>query len=447
MIKGKSEYFSDTLKHGLETFIERQSLHKGARSSSLKIDLHCHDLNSNIPGVRLGRILGVRETWLPTEDLISCLKENRTDVLTITNHNNARSCWELMDKGIEILPGAEFTCRLPKSKLEIHVLAYGFSPAQETRLIGIRSNLYKFLTYCRENNIATVWPHPLYFYGKYMQKTIEDLEHIATLFSNFEVINGQRSSWQNLMTIKWLESFTPEKTDRIIHHNEVKPFGMNPDPYCRNMTGGSDDHMGLFAGSTGTYITLTEEELVCLSKPDAVLKALRLGKVAPYGFFTEETKMTVGFLEYFYMLVENMRDPGMIRMLLHKGTKAEKVLGFIIANGVPELRRHRFTLQFLHTFHNALQGKKPGLWSSFIKKSGKPLLNEVEKISKARSMPTEEFIGQIKNSLHSIFLNLNKTILTRTGSNLSALTRRNKLDQLPLNEILSNRLFCHNRRI
>lgn len=432
----KEEYFRDTLKTGLDRFIKDQFTAKNVNSSSMKIDLHCHDLNSNIPGERLGRILGVRETWLPTEDLITCLKENKTDILTITNHNNARSCWELLEKGIDILPGAEFTCRLPKSKLEIHVLAYGFGPYQETLLNELRSNLYRFLTYCRENNIPVIWAHPLYFYGSYMQKTIEDLEHIATLFSNFEVINGQRSSWQNLMTVKWLESFTKEKVERIIKRNVVKPSGMNPDPFTRNMTGGSDDHMGLFAGSTGTYITIPNKDLKGLSKSSAVLEALKTGQIAPYGFFTEETKMTVSFLEHFYMLVEHMKDPGMIRMLLHKGTKVEKVLGFAIANGIPELRRHKFTLQFLRSFHNALHGKKPGLWSNFIKKSAKPLLNEIEKIAISRSKTTEEFIEQVKISMSNLFLRLNRTILKRTELNINSMTEQNKLNQRPLNEIL-----------
>jgi len=432
----ENEYFRDRLKHSLDEFITEQSVLKGVDSSSLKIDLHCHDLNSNIPGERLGRILGVRETWLPTKDLVTCLKQNQTDILTITNHNNSRSCWELQDQGVEILTGAEFTCRLPKSKLEIHVLAYGFGPFQEIRLNELRSNLYKFLTYCRENDIPTVWAHPLYFYGKYMQKTIEDLEHIATLFTNFEVINGQRSSWQNLMTVKWLESFTAEKVDRIIQNNDVKPFGMNPDPNVRNMVGGSDDHMGLFAGTTGTYITLPEDDIQTLSKSEAVLKAFSVGALAPYGFFTEETKMTISFLEHFYMLVEHMKDPGMIRMLLHKGTKTEKVLAFAIANGIPELRRHKFTLQFLRSFHNALHGKKPGLWSNFIKKSSRPLLNEIEEISISKSKTTEYFINQVKSSISSLFLSLNKTILSRTEMNISSMPKLNKLNQRSLNEIL-----------
>jgi len=161
----------------------------------------------------------------------------------------------------------------------------------------------------------------------------------------------------------------------------------------------------------GTKTDIGEKGIETLSKPVAVLKALRIGAVAPYGFFTEETKMTVSFLEHFYMLVEHMKDPGMIRMLLHKGTKSEKVLDFAIANGIPELRRHKFTLQFLRSLHNALHGKKPGLLSNFIKKSAKPLLYEIEKIANSKSGTTEDFINQVKYSISNLFLSLKKALV------------------------------------
>lgn len=32
---------------------------------------------------------------------------------TITNHNNARSCYEQQDLGVDILTGAEFSCWVP----------------------------------------------------------------------------------------------------------------------------------------------------------------------------------------------------------------------------------------------------------------------------------------------------------------------------------------------
>ncbi|NMB64818.1 MAG: hypothetical protein GYA16_08110 [Spirochaetes bacterium] len=105
----------------------------------LTIDLHCHDHNSNIPDEQLGRILGIPETWLPTEDLLTTLKNHGCDTYTVTNHNNARSCYELLDKGHDVLVGAEFSCTVPDYKVGIHVLAYGFTPEKEIKLNKLRT--------------------------------------------------------------------------------------------------------------------------------------------------------------------------------------------------------------------------------------------------------------------------------------------------------------------
>ena len=85
--------FQETLESDLTTFLAQQKA-KFPEEDLLKIDLHCHDYNSNVPDELMGRILGVPETWLPTEDLIKTLKKNQVGAITITNHNNARSCFE-----------------------------------------------------------------------------------------------------------------------------------------------------------------------------------------------------------------------------------------------------------------------------------------------------------------------------------------------------------------
>ena len=61
--------FQKTLENDLTTFLAQQKA-IFPEEDLLKIDLHCHDYNSNVPDELMGRILGVPETWLPTEDLI-----------------------------------------------------------------------------------------------------------------------------------------------------------------------------------------------------------------------------------------------------------------------------------------------------------------------------------------------------------------------------------------
>ena len=46
-----------------------------------------------------------------TEQVLN-VQEHGTDALNITNHNNARTSWDLLDKGKDVLAGAEFTVNL-----------------------------------------------------------------------------------------------------------------------------------------------------------------------------------------------------------------------------------------------------------------------------------------------------------------------------------------------
>src|ERR1035437_2461448 len=93
--------FHDVLKDELESFI-RSNQNTYPQTDLLTLDLHCHDHNSDVPDELLGRILNLPETWLPTENLLHTLKKHGCDTFTVTNHNNARSCFELLDKGEDI---------------------------------------------------------------------------------------------------------------------------------------------------------------------------------------------------------------------------------------------------------------------------------------------------------------------------------------------------------
>ena len=132
----KSTSFQAELNTELKEFLSTQK-EKFPIHEVLKIDLHCHDYNSDVPDELIGRILNVPETWLPTERLIKRLEKNKVNAITITNHNNARSCFEQIEKGNDVLVGSEFSCTVPDFNIGIHVLTYGFSKEQEPILSQI----------------------------------------------------------------------------------------------------------------------------------------------------------------------------------------------------------------------------------------------------------------------------------------------------------------------
>ena len=118
---------------------------------------------------------------------------------------------------------------------------FGFEPSDESRLRKLgSSSVYKFLDYARERDIVTVLAHPLYYYTRRKgPMPLEAWEKLALLFERFEVLNGQRDSWQNLLAVEWLEAMTPDRIDEIARREGIEPDRFCADPYSKRFCGGS----------------------------------------------------------------------------------------------------------------------------------------------------------------------------------------------------------------
>ena len=182
-------------------------------------------------------ILNLPETWLKSETLIKTLKQNHCTAFTITNHNNARSCYEMQDKGFDILTAAEFSCTVPDFNIGIHVLTYGFNSQQEKMFNKLRNNVYAFQDYALENDIPTIWAHPLYHYNSSGIPNLAFFNKMALVFERFEVLNGQRDTWQNMLVKVWLESLTPERIDQLSKETGIAANRFCKDPYKKSMSG------------------------------------------------------------------------------------------------------------------------------------------------------------------------------------------------------------------
>ena len=53
---------------------------------------------------------------------------------------------------------------------------------------------------------------------------------MALLFERFEVINGQRDTWQNMLTKAWVESLDEEAIDLL-----GKETGLDSSRYCSDI--------------------------------------------------------------------------------------------------------------------------------------------------------------------------------------------------------------------
>ena len=408
--------FRSSLRAEFDDYMSQQSV-KYKAEDCLKMDLHCHDLNSDDPDELWGRILGLPETWLKTKKLVKCLKGNGCDLVTITNHNNARSCWELIDKGHDVLVAAEFTCHFSEYNLFVHVLTYGFSQQQEKILNKKRRNIYDFLRYTSSHQIPVILPHPLYFYTRNDKIDLTLFEKLAVIFSHFEVLNGQRDLWQSVLTLNWIRSLTPGKINEYAKKHNLDPADFGVDPYRpKILTGGSDCHMGIFAGQCGSYLYVPDlqEKIKTKDISALALEAIREGHITPFGHVAENQKLNIALLDYFSQVATKIQDPGLLRILFHRGEFSDKASCFVISNLLLEMQKHKNTQKFFNFVHDALQGKKPNelvKWKT--NKDYRFCVTQLEKIADSKKQSPEVFIATVNSAVGELFTELNKLIIKR----------------------------------
>lgn len=408
--------FRPSLATGFNTFL-RQEAARFPADNRLRIDLHCHDLNSDEPDELWGRILRLPETWLETKKLVKCLRQHGSDVITVTNHNNARSCWQLLEKGEDVLVAAEFTCHFPDRDLFVHVLTYGFTPAQEEVLNLLRRDIYKFLRYTAEHDIPVILPHPLYLYAHTGKVDPAVFELLALLFQRIEVLNGQRDLWQSTLTLNWGRSITPEKMQAWARKHRVNPQDFAVDPQRpKVLTGGSDDHMGIFAGQCGSFLEVPDLQRRLLSeKPSALaLEAIREGRIAPFGHVGENQKLNIALLDYFSQVATRIQDPGLLRILLHRGETRDKLACLAISNAMLELQKKKHARKFFEFVHDALQGKQPNRMLKWkVSKKYRFFLSHLQQIAASKRETPEQFVATVNHSISELFTDLNHLIISK----------------------------------
>jgi glycosyltransferase involved in cell wall biosynthesis/predicted metal-dependent phosphoesterase TrpH len=430
--------FQEELKSGLQVFLDEQK-DNYPQDDLLRIDLHCHDYNSDEPDELLGRILNVSETWLPSERLIRELQTNGCNAFTVTNHNNARSCYELRDKGFDILTGCEFSCMVPDYDIGIHVLAYGFSPEQEVRLNKLRRNVYLFQEYALKHNIPTVWAHPLYHYQVKKMPPVDFFRKMALVFERFEVLNGQRDTWQNMLVKEWITGLTPDMIDDFSKEFDTDSSAYCSDKYKKSFTGGSDSHIGIFAGLTGTYLYIPNLKERLKNEPASALalEAIRNADMIPYGSHQNTEKLTIAFLDYVSQVALNYKDPGFMRLLLHHGTASDKLLAFILSNIFLEVQRHKVTISFVRLFHESLMGKSPSFLKKLVlKPSYKPVFDEIAKMAKTHRNGSRDIVGEYNQSIHNINEKLNEILFSRVNKKIEKLDLSSKLSPDKIEDLL-----------
>lgn len=213
-----------------------------------KADLHVHSKFSKRPSQWILKKLGCPESFTEPTELYRMSRDKGMSLFTITDHNSISGCLEIAH-----LPGTfiseEVTTYFPDDQCKIHVLVYDIDEARHRDIQALRENVFDLAAYLNREGIHHSMAHPLFQVNH--QLTTERVEQALLLFRNFE-LNGSRGGEQNECLRAIVSGLKPHDIDRLADKHGIAPSF--PEPWRKNLTGGSDDHSSLTVASMYTEV-------------------------------------------------------------------------------------------------------------------------------------------------------------------------------------------------
>ncbi len=212
-------------------------------------DLHVHSTASKRPSEWFLKKVGARESYTDIDTLYAKAKAQGMKYVTVTDHNTIEGALELIAKyPDDTFMSVEATTYFPENKCKIHLLVYDITQAQFEKINTLRQNIYALRRYLNSESLAHSVAHATYSVNKKID--MATLEKLILMFDVFEGLNGARNRLYNETWQKVLMNLTPETIETLIQNHGIIP--LTQDPWNKGLTGGSDDHAGLFIGQTVT---------------------------------------------------------------------------------------------------------------------------------------------------------------------------------------------------
>ncbi len=232
-----------------------------------KADLHLHSKYSDYPSTWAHKLYDSPESYTEPEEIYRQAKSRGMDFVTITDHDDIRGAVELVAAHPDdCFISCEVTTYFPDDNAKIHVLVYGIDESQYEHIMKIRRDIFVLASYVLAQGIAHSVAHAAY--DQDGKLTIEHIEKLQLLFSNFETVNGGSSQEANHLIANYLDTVSPERIQELSKKYDIKPLYTNL--AIKGRTGGSDDHCGILIGS-GYTETLAEDKV---SSVDEFLAAI-----------------------------------------------------------------------------------------------------------------------------------------------------------------------------
>jgi glycosyltransferase involved in cell wall biosynthesis/predicted metal-dependent phosphoesterase TrpH len=309
-----------------------------------RVDLHVHTKYSDRPSEWILRRIGAPESFVEPHVVYERAKAHGMSFVTISDHNKIDGALDIAHLPDTFI-SSEITTYFPENGAKMHVLVTGITEDQFARIQDVRTDIRAFRQLLVEEDIIYSVAHPLFLVNDRL--TVSQFEELLVLFNRFEAINGTRDHRAGDLVRAILEGLTPEHIDALADRYDVEPIGEQP--HKKMMTGGSDDHSGLYVGSAHTVTpqARTVEEF---------LGHLRAGKHEPGGTHGNSVHLAHCFysIAYAYYKDRILRDSNqsgsllgeMLRRLLEprvEPAKTSRGVRGIVSDWVWRRRRERMS--------------------------------------------------------------------------------------------------------
>jgi glycosyltransferase involved in cell wall biosynthesis len=214
-----------------------------------KADCHVHSSFSERPSEWFLQRIGTRESYIDPDNVYSLAKHAGMDFVTITDHNVIEGVLRLRDlHPADVFTGMETTAYFPEDGVKIHVLVWGLDEGHFAIIDKVRKSIYELREYLREEKLPHAVAHPTFSVNGLL--TLEHVEQLFLLFDHFETRNGSRAAIDGDILSKVFASLTQESINELNDRYCIEP--LNNGSWRKGAVGGSDDHSGLFVGTTFT---------------------------------------------------------------------------------------------------------------------------------------------------------------------------------------------------
>jgi len=279
------------------------------KENTLKADLHVHSRYSKRPSQWILRKLGASESYTDPLELYGVARARGMDLVTITDHNTLAGSLEIAHLE-DTFVSEEITTYFPEDRCKLHVLAYNITEGQHEEISRLRESVFELVAYLVQQQIVHALAHPMYSINDRL--SLDHFEKTLLLFKNFE-LNGARDGEQNNALAAILKSLTQQDVDRLAEKHRLEPIV--PEPWKKNLVGGSDDHSSLNIASTHT-------EVDGVDTVDGFLAAIEEGRTRVCGQASSPKHMAHTIYSVTYQFYRS-------KFSLHRFADADAVLKFV----------------------------------------------------------------------------------------------------------------------